>query len=192
MDISGLGASKLLEALEKLGVSKGAELRSLGPQGEPPAELVRAFEDALHAPDGQGGPAVQGAAEGSREGGLLEEAGQGTPDVARVDAAIPSGRSEGPVYGIPEGSRVDGSGGTMRMEPASGPQAVEGRADAVQADGVQELARLLERVGGGNASAAELYQLQFLVGMLRVQATGGAKLSQQVNQGFESLLKQQG
>ena len=47
MDISGLGASKLLEALEKLGVSKGAELRSLGPQGEPPAELVRAFEDAL-------------------------------------------------------------------------------------------------------------------------------------------------
>ena len=46
--------------------------------------------------------------------------------------------------------------------------------------------------GGGNASATELYQLQFLVGMLRVQATGGAKLSQQVNQGFESLLKQQG
>ena len=60
MDISGLGASKLLEALEKLGVSKGAELRSLGPQGEPPAELVRAFEDALRAPDGQGGPSVQG------------------------------------------------------------------------------------------------------------------------------------
>ena len=56
----------------------------------------------------------------------------------------------------------------------------------------EELARLLERVGGGNASATELYQLQFLVGMLRVQATGGAKLSQQVNQGFESLLKQQG
>ena len=162
MDISGLGASKLLEALEKLGVSKGAELRSLGPQGEPPAELVRAFEDALRAPDGQGGPSVQGVAEGSRE------------------------------HGPPEGSRVDGIGGTMRMEPASGPQAVEGRADAVQADGVQELARLLERVGGGNASAAELYQLQFLVGMLRVQATGGAKLSQQVNQGFESLLKQQG
>ena len=76
MDISGLGASKLLEALEKLGVSKGAELRSLGPQGEPPAELVRAFEDALRAPDGQGGPSVQGVAEGSREHGPFEEAGQ--------------------------------------------------------------------------------------------------------------------
>ena len=71
MDISGLGASKLLEALEKLGVSKGAELRSLGPQGEPPAELVRAFEDALRAPDGQGGPSVQGVAEGSREHGKI-------------------------------------------------------------------------------------------------------------------------
>ena len=153
MDISGLGASKLLEALEKLGVSKGAELRSLGPQGEPPAELVRAFEDALRAPDGQGGPSVQG---------------------------------------VSEGSRIDGIGGTMRIESPSGPQAVEGRTDAVQTDGMQELARLLERVGGGNASATELYQLQFLVGMLRVQATGGAKLSQQVNQGFESLLKQQG
>ena len=57
---------------------------------------------------------------------------------------------------------------------------------------IRDRARLLERVGGGNASATELYQLQFLVGMLRVQATGGAKLSQQVNQGFESLLKQQG
>ena len=58
MDISGLGASKLLEALEKLGVSKGAELRSLGPQGEPPADLVRAFEDALHAPDRPSGPSM--------------------------------------------------------------------------------------------------------------------------------------
>lgn len=186
MDISGLGASKLLEALEKLGVSKGAELRSLGPQGEPPAELVRAFEDALRAPDGQG------VAEGSREHGPFEEAGQDIPEVARTDEAIPPNPSEDPVYGISEGGRIDGIGGTMRIESPSGPQAVEGRTDAVQTDGMQELARLLERVGGGNASATELYQLQFLVGMLRVQATGGAKLSQQVNQGFESLLKQQG
>ena len=186
MDISGLGASKLLEALEKLGVSKGAELRSLGPQGEPPAELVRAFEDALRAPDGQG------VAEGSREHGPFEEAGQDIPEVTRTDEAIPPNPSEDPVYGISEGSRIDGIGSTMRIESSSGPQAVEGRTDAVQTDGMQELARLLERVGGGNASATELYQLQFLVGMLRVQATGGAKLSQQVNQGFESLLKQQG
>lgn len=158
----------------------------------PPAELVRAFEDALRAPDGQGGPSVQGVAEGSREHGPFEEAGQDIPEVARTDEAIPPNPSEDPVYGISEGSRIDGIGSTMRIESSSGPQAVEGRTDAVQTDGMQELARLLERVGGGNASATELYQLQFLVGMLRVQATGGAKLSQQVNQGFESLLKQQG
>ena len=114
MDISGLGASKLLEALEKLGVSKGAELRSLGPQGEPPAELVRAFEDALRAPDGQGGPSVQGVAEGSREHGPFEEAGQDIPEVARTDEAIPPNPSEDPVYGISEGSRIDGIGSTMR------------------------------------------------------------------------------
>lgn len=110
MDISGLGASKLLEALEKLGVSKGAELRSLGPQGEPPAELVRAFEDALRAPDGQGGPSVQGVAEGSREHGPFEEAGQDIPEVARTDEAIPPNPSEDPVYGISEGGRIDGCG----------------------------------------------------------------------------------
>ena len=118
--------------------------------------------------------------------------GQDIPEVTRADEASPPNPSEDPVYGIPEGSRVDGIGGTMRIESPSGTQAVEGRTDAVQTDDMQELARLLERVGGGNASATELYQLQFLVGMLRVQATGGAKLSQQVNQGFESLLKQQG
>ena len=89
MDISGLGASKLLEALEKLGVSKGAELRSFGPQGEPPAELVRAFEDALRAPDGQGGPSVQGVAEGSQGHGPFEGTGQDIPEVTRADEASP-------------------------------------------------------------------------------------------------------
>ena len=122
MDISGLGASKLLEALEKLGVSKGAELRSLGPQGEPPAELVRAFEDALRAPDGQGGPSVQGVAEGSQGHGPFEGTGQDIPEVTRADEASPPNPSEDPVYGIPEGSRVDGIGGTMRIESPSGTQ----------------------------------------------------------------------
>lgn len=189
MDISGIGASKLFEALEKLSVSKGAELRSLGPQGEPSAELVRAFEEALRAPDGEGGTPVQGVAEGQPDEAPLGGAGQDVPEVPRVEEAI---LPEDPVYGAPEAFRVDGADGTMRIESPSGEQAVERRADAVQTDDMQELARLLERVGSGNASATELYQLQFLVGMLRVQATGGSQLSQQVNQGFESLLKQQG
>lgn len=171
---------------------RGPNCGALARRENPPAELVRAFEDALRAPDGQGGPSVQGVAEGSQGHGPFEGTGQDIPEVTRADEASPPNPSEDPVYGIPEGSRVDGIGGTMRIESPSGTQAVEGRTDAVQTDDMQELARLLERVGGGNASATELYQLQFLVGMLRVQATGGAKLSQQVNQGFESLLKQQG
>ena len=154
MDISGLGASKLLEALEKLGVSKGAELRSLGPQGEPPAELVRAFEDALRAPDGQGGPSVQGVAEGSQGHGPFEGTGQDIPEVTRADEASPPNPSEDPVYGIPEGSRVDGIGGTMRIESPSGTQAVEGRTDAVQTDDMQELARRRERFRDGVVPAA--------------------------------------
>lgn len=81
--------------------------------------------------------------------GLFEEAGQDIPEVARTDEAIPPNPSEDPVYGISEGSRIDGIGSTMRIESSSGPQAVEGRTDAVQTDGMQELARLLERVGGG-------------------------------------------
>ena len=123
MDISGLGASKLLEALEKLGVSKGAELRSFGPQGEPPAELVRVFEDALRAPDGQGGPSVQGVAEGSREHGPFEEAGQDIPEVTRTDEAIPPNPSEDPVYGIPDADRI-----AFR-------DAGRGRADGCRSDG---------------------------------------------------------
>ena len=59
-------------------------------------------------------------------------------------------------------------------------------------DDVQEVARLLERVTGGNLSAVELYRLQYLVGMLQVQASSGSKVSQQAGQGIESLLKQQG
>ena len=174
-----------LERAARAGVkSVVVERRACGSQ--------EAFEDALRAPDGQGGPSVQGVAEGSQGHGPFEGTGQDIPEVTRADEASPPNPSEDPVYGIPEGSRVDGIGGTMRIESPSGTQAVEGRTDAVQTDDMQELARLLERVGGGNASATELYQLQFLVGMLRVQATGGAKLSQQVNQGFESLLKQQG
>lgn len=182
MDISDLGATKLLEALEKLNVSKGAELRSSGPQGQPPAELVRAFEDALNAPADRNasetaarnasGPVQPADGSSGRAAGVPEEA-VGRPQ------EVPA-----PEWRTADVERV----GFRRVEGAETAQSVEMRPD----DSIRELARLLERVGGGNASVAELYRLQYLVGMLRVQATGGSQLSQQVNQGFESLLKQQG
>ena len=113
----------------------------------------------------------------------------------------------------PEAARVEpfeGTRGMRRVGPkaasvASGSDmAVEGKKlpefsgpdDGVRRGGirddVQEVARLLERVTGGNLSAVELYRLQYLVGMLQVQASSGSKVSQQAGQGIESLLKQQG
>ena len=181
MDISGLGATKLLEALEKLNVSKGAELRSSGPQGQPPAELVRAFEDALNA------PADRNASEAARNAsGPVQPADGSSGRAAGVPEEAVGRPQEAPA---PEWRTADVERvGFRRVEGAETAQSVEMRPD----DSIRELARLLERVGRETASVAELYRLQYLVGMLRVQATGGSQLSQQVNQGFESLLKQQG
>ncbi len=181
MDISGLGATKLLEALEKLNVSKGAELRSAGPQGQPPAELVRAFEDALNAP-----------ADRNASTAVIDPSGPVEPETVSSGQAM-----EFPSEAVNRTQEVASQEwrtesvervGFRRVEGPETAQPVEMNPD----DSMRELARLIERVGGGNASSAELYRLQYLVGMLRVQATGGSQLSQQVNQGFESLLKQQG
>ena len=59
-------------------------------------------------------------------------------------------------------------------------------------DPLRELARLVERVATGQPSPTELYRLQYMVGMLRLQASSGTQVSQQATQGLESLLKQQG
>lgn len=45
---------------------------------------------------------------------------------------------------------------------------------------------------GGYLSPADLYQTQFTVGMLKVQGTGGSKVSQQLTQDMETIMKQQG
>lgn len=49
MDISSFshGSSQLLKSFEQMGVSQGAELKSLGPSGEPSQELIKEFEEAL-------------------------------------------------------------------------------------------------------------------------------------------------
>lgn len=260
MDIAGIGASpsRLLEALEKLGVSQGAELRSPGgPSGMPDAELVRAFLEALEGPgagpsEGQGGdaatggqpfaesgagqggqlgqPAVPGAEGPASPGGLEGPTGVADPDAAvRLDdagsairpvddpsrAASPDG-----ARGVPE--RIDGvqdahpaeagglrdgpgqverAGRAERAEQAgqaeragtSGPEAARG-ADAPATPDAQlrEVAQLLDRVAGGQATPTELYRLQYMVGMLRVQASSGVQVSQQGSQGMEALLRQQG
>lgn len=188
MDISGLGASKLLEALERLGVSPGADLRSSeGPQGRPSPDVVRAFEEAL-----KDGPSETQAAESARTD--VPGPAQAMPSPAETE--VPATTAVAPV------SEADAA----RMEVAPPDEARLAEAQAVprsdapprmeaerpEGEALREVVRLMERVGSGGASMTDLYRLQYMVGMLRVQASGGSHLSQQVNQGFESLLKQQG
>lgn len=114
-----------------------------------------------------------------------------SPEAARVE---PFEGTRGMRRVGPKAVSVD-SGSGMAVEGKKLPE-FSGPDDGVRRGGirddVQEVARLLERVTGGNLSAVELYRLQYLVGMLQVQASSGSKVSQQAGQGIESLLKQQG
>ncbi|MBZ2170599.1 hypothetical protein [Nitratidesulfovibrio sp. SRB-5] len=251
MDIAGIGASpsRLLEALEKLGVSQGAELRSPGgPSGMPDAELVRAFLEALEGPgagpgEGLGGDAATGgqpfAESGAGQGGQLGQpavpGAEGPASLADPDAAVrldDAGAAIRPVddpsraaspdgtRGVPEridgvqdappaeaGGLRDGAGQVERAGRAeqagqieqaeragtSGPEAARGADAPATPDGqLREVAQLLDRVASGQATPTELYRLQYMVGMLRVQASSGVQVSQQGSQGMEALLRQQG
>ena len=186
MDISGLGVSKLLEALERLGVSPGADLRSPeGPQGRPSPDVVRAFEEAL-----KGGPSETQAAAPAEA--ALPGPAQSMPSPAETEglplnAVSPVSEADAARMEVP------GAGEIRPAEAVSRTGAPpEITAERPESEALREVARLVERVGSGGASMTDLYQLQYMVGILRLQAGGGSHLSQQVNQGFESLLKQQG
>lgn len=94
LEVVGPGASptRLLEALERLGVSRGAELRAPdGPGGSPDAELIREFEAALNAPleGGVTGDAPDGGA--GMEKGMEQDggraAGAASPDAPAISSA---------------------------------------------------------------------------------------------------------
>ena len=189
MELSAF-TTKLLEALEKCNVSTGAERRCPdGPQGQPNRDLVRAFEEALNRPDTS--PEVQGCsaplspevpgAEGEQVAFDRIEAPDVVQDPSRVDAMYNDMGQEN----VPGVTADTLSSGEVRDVGTGAPPAGTDTS-------LEELARLLNKVGSGNPTPAELYRLQYLVGMLKMQASGGAQLSQHVGQGFESLLKQQG
>lgn len=191
------GATKLLEALEKLSQWAG-EPSGGGPSGAPSRELVRAFEEALSTAPPEGPAAA---------------AGEGGPTASSAAALLP-----GPAEAMPC-PPVDGAGaeGSLAVEQSGNPLAVEqpvaaGGADVpagqevtepqavFQSEGIsrqdvlEELGQLLERVSGQGAaiSPQELLHVQQLVGMLNVQAKVGVQTSQQTTQGLEGLLRQSG
>jgi hypothetical protein len=152
-------SSKLLQLLEKSGISDGAELRSEGPSGPPDQELVRAFEEAL-----AGGRDAHPHAVGPRPG---EETGTGMSDALRTDAV-------GTPQQIPR-QDVRSHEADFRHHP----------------DSLQEL-ESLTRIADGELRPEELFRIQYLVGMLKIQTESSMQITQKTAQGFESLLKQQG
>ena len=192
---SAQGATKLLEALEKLSQWAG-EPSGGGPSGAPSRELVRAFEEALSTAPPEGPAAA---------------AGEGGPTASSAAALLP-----GPAEAMPC-PPVDGAGaeGSLAVEQSGNPLAVEqpaaaGGADVpagqevtepqavFQSEGIsrqdvlEELGQLLERVSaqGAAISPQELLHVQQLVGMLNVQAKVGVQTSPQTTQGLEGLLRQ--
>ncbi len=107
-----------------------------------------------------------------------------SPDAMAPNAAPPPQGADRPH--APDGVR------TSSEVPGTGHESGAGRGTSGAEDPLRELARLVERVATGQPTPTELYRLQYMVGMLRLQASSGTQVSQQATQGLESLLKQQG
>lgn len=193
-------ASRLLAALEKTGVSSGAELRSdFGPSGQPDPELVRAFEEALErgpetAPQGLSGSGEVSGSAGRApmeaqppvEGGFRAEA------VAESHRGTDAPEAPDRIADQSEGLRTAETDGFAPREATDAAPRPDAPGGTEPGDGLRELHDILERMGSGPLRAEELFRMQYLVGMLKVQAESGMKASQKTTQGFDSLLRQKG
>lgn len=195
---SAQGATKLLEALEKLSQWAG-EPSGGGPSGAPSRELVRAFEEALSTAPAEGPAAAAG------EGGTAAPAttallpgpaeSMSCPPVAGAGAegSLPAVEQSGSVFAVAQPAPAAGADVPAGQAVAE-PQAVFQSEGLSRQDVLEELGRLLDRVSGQGASISpqELLHVQQLVGMLNVQAKVGVQTSQQTTQGLEGLLRQSG
>ena len=196
-------SSRLMEALEKLGEWAGSGAGN-GPSGPPSRDLVRAFEDALSGSSGE--------TELSETPGAADAAGAELPPGPAE--SVPSFDDKGTQAverktSVPDAPVAE----SVELHPELRPEAVSS-AESVGADTrslgpaeagfrmefregenpVQELGRLLEDFSrpGAVVGPEELFRVQYLVGMLKVQAQAGQQTSQSASQGMESLLRQQG
>ncbi len=187
---SAQGATKLLEALEKLSQWAG-EPSGGGPSGAPSRELVRAFEEALSTAPAEGpaaAPATTALLPGPAES-------MSCPPVAGAGAegSLPAVEQSGSVFAVAQPAPAAGADVPAGQAVAE-PQAVFQSEGLSRQDVLEELGRLLDRVSGQGASISpqELLHVQQLVGMLNVQAKVGVQTSQQTTQGLEGLLRQSG
>ena len=186
---SAQGATKLLEALEKLSQWAG-EPSGGGPSGAPSRELVRAFEEGPAAAAGEGGPTASSAA------ALLPGPAEAMPcppvDGAGAEGSLAVEQSGNPL--AVEQPAAAGGADVPAGQEVTEPQAVFQSEGISRQDVLEELGQLLERVSaqGAAISPQELLHVQQLVGMLNVQAKVGVQTSQQTTQGLEGLLRQSG
>ena len=183
---SAQGATKLLEALEKLSQWAG-EPSGGGPSGAPSRELVRAFEEALSTapPEGPAAAAGEGGPTASSAAALL-------PGPAGAEGSLAVEQSGNPLA-VEQPAAAGGADVPVGQEVTE-PQAVFQSEGISRQDVLEELGQLLERVSaqGAAISPQELLHVQQLVGMLNVQAKVGVQTSQQTTQGLEGLLRQSG
>ncbi|WP_297218888.1 hypothetical protein [uncultured Desulfovibrio sp.] len=213
IEVSAQGASKLLEALEKLSAWAG-DMPGSGPSGAPSRELVQAFEDALAASPAPGGAAeaagagapgaadMSPAAAGDVLPGPAQELpslnGPQVPDTPQTAASMPAADADDTVARQHHVSSVTEAGESPQVaagEKAPPAAQAASRVEAPhQTDMLNELARLLEQTSQPHAviGPQELFRVQYLVGMLNAQAKAGVQTSQQTTQGMESLLRQSG
>jgi len=195
-------ASRLLAALEKTGVSSGAELRSdFGPSGQPDQELVRAFEEAMERGPESASPGSSGTDDAAGSNELPQMDLQPTEEIQLRPEAVPEGPRAIDAPEVPE--KIADQAESLRTAETDGfaPREASAAAEAPRpeapsraepADGLRELENILGRMESGPLRAEDLFRMQYLIGMLKVHAESGMKASQKMAQGFESLLRQKG
>ncbi|GAB1409635.1 hypothetical protein MASR1M90_07890 [Desulfovibrionales bacterium] len=182
-------ASKLLAALEKSGISDSAHMRSsLGPGGSPDPELVRTFERAMaRGPEGVAGQS--GEAHHARPDLQQQESVSRTHDFMHTDqdtwkSSVGQTHETGqpghkPDVEAPSATSAPDVGQKQKIQPS-------------EHGTIHELHHILERMNTGHLQPDDLFRMQYLIGILKVQTEGGLNASQKTAQGFETLLKQQG
>ena len=191
------GATKLLEALERLGDWAGGTATGGGPSGPPAREVVRAFEEALDAASAQPGSVDQGTLASVPQQGdtasVLPGPAEQVPSVQGVEPSSAGGDAFARVAERPPADGPAGSASSTAAPGTAAPEQSAGRSVA-QEDPAQELFRRLESYAqpGSVVTPQELFRIQYLVGMLKVQVQAGISSSQQSTQGMENLLRQSG
>jgi hypothetical protein len=197
------GLSRLMEALEKLGTSSGAGLNSPnGPSGQPSQELIQAFEDALQKNDAQ--PSIdalnnsQQPLQNNEQAQAVElENPQQSSEKIDADFHLWEVQTEN-IRIEPPSSRHDIAGieqdigSPEALNPQQNSAEPKQYTDTSFTDQIRELGEILNKMNTGALSPQDLYRMQYITGMLKVQTSAGVNVSQRTTQGFESLLKQQG